>query len=155
MPDRFFLIKLIGTFFGVGYLPLIPGTFGTLAGLGVYYIFGSNPGVFLFLVVAVTAVGFLISGASVKAFGKKDPRPVVIDEVSGILISLIGLPFTLQWAIAAFLLFRIFDSVKPYPVNSAENIGGGLGIMCDDIVAGLYTSLLLQGVARLAAARVS
>lgn len=147
-----FIVKTISTFFYIGYLPLIPGTFGSMAGLLIFFLVKGN----LFIYTcAFIALGFLTSGRAEEAFGYKDASCIVIDEVAGMLLSLLFLPYNLKTIIIAFCLFRILDSIKPYPANKLQSLKGSLGIMSDDIVAGLYTNIILQVVLRLVSFRAS
>ena len=158
---------------GVGYLPLAPGTWGSIVGVGIYLLVrgiamkiffdagaGRNfnllhvyYGVIAFelvAIVAITLAGTWAASQVEKLSGKKDPGKVVIDEVAGQFIALIPVPFmlgTAWWAaILAFILFRFFDIVKPYPARRLESLEAGLGIMADDIVAGVYAAVVV-GVA--------
>jgi phosphatidylglycerophosphatase A len=155
---------------GVGYLPLAPGTWGSLVGIGVYVLargvamklffaagVGRNfnllhiyYGVIAFELIAallITLVGIWAASRTEMLSGRKDPGKVVIDEVAGQFIALIPVPFMIgaAWwpAILAFILFRFFDIVKPYPARKLESLRGGLGIMADDIVAGVYAGLVV------------
>jgi phosphatidylglycerophosphatase A len=155
---------------GVGYLPLAPGTWGSLIGIGVYvlirgalmkFFFDPAPhynfdllqvyyGVIAFelvTVLAIALVGIWAASRTEKLSGRKDPGKVVIDEVVGQFIALIPVPFVLgtAWwsAILAFILFRFFDIVKPYPARKFESLQGGLGIMADDVVAGAYAAIVV------------
>ncbi len=153
---------------GVGYLPLAPGTWGSIVGIGIYFglqsltdrlirwpirpnsvLFISPWSIFLaveFVAIAVIAlVGIWAATRTEKLSGRKDPGKVVIDEVAGQLIALLPVVPRLDsgWSsiIIAFVLFRLFDIVKPYPARRFEKLESGLGIMSDDIVAGLYAAL--------------
>ncbi len=139
-----YLSKLIATFFGVGYLPLIPGTFGSAAGAVIYYFLWRQEYIFYGVLFLLTMVGFGVCGIAEEAFGKKDPKYIVIDEVAGMLISFILVPFTWVNAFIVFVLFRFMDIVKPYPIRKLEKMPGAFGIMSDDIVAGVYANLLFQ-----------
>jgi phosphatidylglycerophosphatase A len=101
------------------------------------------------------AIGFLVAGRAEKLFGRKDARCIVIDETSGMLLSFMLIPYDIKFLIAAFALFRILDALKPYPAASFEKIKGSMGIMGDDIIAGLYANVILQVVLRLASLRTS
>jgi phosphatidylglycerophosphatase A len=150
-----FISKLTASFFFVGYLPLIPGTFGSLAGLAVYWFMSKNPLEYSFVTALITILGFWVSSEAEIVFGKKDDRRIVIDEVSGMLISLAFLPFDLRILVWGFLIFRLLDTLKPYPAGILQKLKGGSGVMMDDIVAGLYTNIVLQLVLRLAAFKTS
>lgn len=102
----------------------------------------SRPAVFLFVVV-VTAAGTWAAHEAERALGGKDPGAIVIDEVSGMALSVLTLPLTPGVLVAGFFLFRLFDIVKPYPVNTLQRLPGGVGVMIDDLIAGLYALLLL------------
>ncbi|MDQ2937076.1 MAG: phosphatidylglycerophosphatase A [Acidobacteriota bacterium] len=154
---------------GVGYLPLAPGTWGSLIGVGLYLLFrgtllnglngmarlGYWPQsqisyafvVFQLLgIFIITLVGVWAASRTEKLSGNKDPGKVVIDEVAGQLIALTAIPIGLEswWLIlVAFLLFRFFDIIKPYPARQLESLEAGLGIMSDDIVAGMYAALVV------------
>lgn len=141
-----FLTRLISTFFYTGYFPLIPGTAGSLAGLLVYFLVKNNPSVYIFTLAALLVLGFLASSRSEELIGRKDPSCVVIDEVCGMLLGLLFVPYDVKLVIIAFFMFRLMDTLKPYPVGRLERLKGGLGIMMDDIAAGLYTNIILQAI---------
>ncbi|MDD5432162.1 MAG: phosphatidylglycerophosphatase A [Candidatus Omnitrophica bacterium] len=150
------LVKILSSFFFVGYLPLIPGTFGSLAGILLIYCIGGNTSnVYLPFLLFLICIGYLVCTPAEKLMQKKDPKFIVIDEVCGMLISLLFIPFQTQWVIAAFLLFRILDTIKPYPAGQLERLKGSLGIMGDDIVAGIYTNIILQVVLRFTLVKAS
>jgi phosphatidylglycerophosphatase A len=149
------VIKTLSTFFFVGYLPLIPGTFGSLAALLLYYPIRNNSLYVLLAFLIVTAVGFLVCGRTEKLLQKKDPSYVVIDEVSGMFLSLLFLPYDLRIVIMGFFLFRLLDTLKPFPVSRLERLNGSLGIMSDDLLAGLYTNIVLQVLIRCTSFKVS
>lgn len=137
-------IKLVSTFFEVGSMPFAPGTLASAVGLLIAIIFSQN--VFLYLVVwaVITYFGFKTSGEMEKILKEKDPGCVVIDEVSGIMISFFLLPINTAVIFTGFFLFRAFDMFKIYPGNKLENKGGAYGIMMDDIMAGIYTNIVMQ-----------
>ena len=130
----------------VGYVPFAPGTAGSIVGLALYgaaVTVGGTP-VQLGLLAAVLAVGVWSSAASERHFRKTDPGVVVIDEVAGMLVTLLGLQVAWRGALAGFLAFRFFDVVKLFPARRAERLPGGWGVMADDVVAGLHAHLLLR-----------
>jgi phosphatidylglycerophosphatase A len=138
----------IATGFGAGYLPIVPGTFGTIVGalisMLLYYFFGTNfPLANALLFVATLLPAIYLAGEAEKHFGKKDASQIVIDEMSGFWLSILFHPFSFQLMIAAFLLFRFFDIVKPFPVCTIQKIRGGLGVVADDLVAAMYVNLAL------------
>ena len=149
-----FVNKAIVSVFFIGYLPLIPGTFGSLAGIGLFCLLRqANSFVYFLSLAIVILLGLSVSGRAEKLFNKKDPSRVVIDEVAGMLVALVFMPLDLRIIILGFILFRIFDTVKPYPADKIQNLHGAVGIMADDIIAGIYTNIVLQVVLNLAKAR--
>ena len=135
---------------GVGYLPLAPGTFGSLVGVAIFLALSRVPSGFLVLaILVVTFVGIWAGTRTEELAGRKDPGKIVVDEVAGQLIALFPLVFA-AWSIKlvmlSFILFRFFDIVKPYPANRLQDLKGGLGVMCDDLVAGAYAAIIVSGV---------
>ena len=137
--------KIISTFFGAGLYGKMPGTVGSAAALIVAVII-SAAGFELHwgLIIAVTVIGTWCSDRYSKKIGIKDPPEVVIDEVAGMWISMYAMPAS-YW-IPAFVLFRIIDILKPFPVNAAEKLPGGIGIMADDVLAGVFVNLILLAI---------
>ena len=130
----------------LGYVPVAPGTFGSAAGLVVLAAvrWSGSPALELTVIILLFAVGVWSANAAERHFGGVDPAPVILDEVVGMLITLAFLPVNITGAIVGFLLFRLFDVVKPYPAAQLEHLHGGLGIMADDAVAGVYAHLALR-----------
>ena len=129
-----------------GYFPIAPGTVGSAAGL-VFYAFvwwTGSPVVETGLILAVFAAGVWAATTAEQYFGGIDPGPIVIDEVVGMLITLAFIPVGWSAAIVGFVLFRIFDIIKPYPARQFERLHGGLGVMADDAMAGVYANLSLR-----------
>lgn len=135
------LIQLIGSGFGAGYLPWMPGTWGSVVGIGVAYGFSFLP-LYLSLISSITLV-FLsvwISGMAEQLSGQKDDQTIVIDEICGMALALLAIPFNLPNVLTAFLLFRFFDIAKISPARWFERrCQGGYGVVLDDVVAGAYT----------------
>lgn len=155
-------LSLAVTTFGVGYLPLAPGTWGSMVGVLIYLLFWfieSNAEIFLSQrnwtagqitawIHAVNLVIFLIfcligiwaANRATELFRHKDPSQAVVDEVIGQLIVFLFIPFDVHWyyVLAGFLLFRLFDIWKPYPIDSLQNLPAGIGVCADDILAGVY-----------------
>lgn len=152
---RNFIIKIITTFFYVGYLPFIPGTFGSLAGIILFYFVKNDTFVYGLVILILAILGLTFAGKAEKIFNRKDPRQVVLDEVVGMLLSLLFLPYDIKLVVSGFFLFRLLDTLKPYPIRWFEERHGSIGIMGDDIIAGLYTNIILQVVLRLALCRTS
>ncbi|MEP6782191.1 MAG: phosphatidylglycerophosphatase A [Acidobacteriota bacterium] len=140
------LAVLIATFGYVGYFPIAPGTAGSLAALALFALIRwiGMPAIELGAIVAVFAIGVWAASGTELALGRKDPGIVVIDEVLGMLITLALVPASIGGIVVGFLLFRLFDVVKPYPAAQLEHLHGGLGIMADDAVAGIYSHLALR-----------
>ena len=136
---------MVATGLGSGYAPFAPGTAGSLVGLALFWPLHRLPlGVQAVAVVLLFALGVAAAGHVARRLGIEDPGLVVVDEVVGMWVSLLGVPFTGVTAIAGFLLFRVFDVFKPYPARDLERLPGGWGIMCDDVMAGVYANLLLR-----------
>ncbi|MCM8795891.1 MAG: phosphatidylglycerophosphatase A [Candidatus Omnitrophica bacterium] len=150
-----FVIKIISSFFFIGYLPFIPGTFGSLAGLFLYFVFKDNYLFYILLLFVLMVTGFSLTGKAEEILGRKDAPCIVIDEVIGMLLALIFIPYEIKLLIIDFVLFRILDALKPYPSGMLQNLKGSLGIMSDDIIAGLYTNIILQVVLRFASFKIS
>jgi phosphatidylglycerophosphatase A len=138
------LILAVSSFFYVGYLPLIPGTFASAVGVLLFYLVKYSLVNFALLLSVLIILGFLVSGRAEKIIGRKDPRCVVIDEVCGMLVSFILIPYDVKLIIIGFLIFRLLDTLKPYPAYSMQDLKGSLGIMSDDLIAGMYTNIILQ-----------
>ena len=143
------MTKLFSTFFYLGYFPFAPGSAASLAGVVLCYALKDHIGWYVAVWAVVTFLGFFFAGEMEKITEKKDPSCVVIDEVSGMMISLFLLPFNGPVVISAFFLFRAFDMFKIYPANKLESLSGACGIMMDDIAAGIYTNVIMQVVVRL------
>jgi phosphatidylglycerophosphatase A len=141
---------LIATFFGIGYLPLGPGTWASGATVVLWWAAARTMSpdwllpVGALLAAAVTLLGIPPSTVVARESGRKDPGFVVIDEVAGQMIALIGAPLNWKYLLAGFILFRSFDIAKPFPLRRLEKLPEGTGIMMDDVGAGLYALVLLQ-----------
>jgi phosphatidylglycerophosphatase A len=132
--------------FGSGLAPIAPGTFGTLVAIPLYIAMAGLPiSVYLALVVLTFIVGVWICGRTATALGVHDHPAIVWDEVVGYLITMIAAPPQWYWLLVGFLLFRIFDIVKPWPARYFDRyVKGGFGIMIDDVVAGIYALVVMQ-----------
>jgi len=137
-----FIEKLIGSGFYSGFMPKAPGTYGSVVALLFYLIPGfENPTFLLTIITFFTIVGVGI-GTKFESIYGKDPKQCTIDEMVGMWISLLFIPKKIWFIILAFVIWRVFDIYKPFPVNIAEKLNGGLGIMLDDIVAAIYTLIV-------------
>jgi phosphatidylglycerophosphatase A len=142
------ILFIIATFFYVGYLPVAPGTWASLATTALVYFISPywQAPVYIQLVIifVVFLLGIPAASQAEKHFDKKDPRPCVIDEVAGQMISLLLIPHSIVLYAAGFFIFRFFDILKPFPIKHLEKAPHGLGIMIDDVAAGLYSLALLH-----------
>ena len=139
-----FFEKLIGSGFYTGYSPVVSGTVGSLVATLIYLIPGFEN---LYIIIPITAAFFLYGinvGTKFETKYGKDPAQCTIDEFVGTWISFIALPKTIGIVTATFLLWRILDILKPPPARNLEKLKGGLGIMIDDVVSGLYTLIIMH-----------
>jgi phosphatidylglycerophosphatase A len=152
------LAVFIATVAYCGYFPIAPGTVGSAAGLLFYALvwWTGSPLVEIGLIVCLFAAGVWAGTTAERYFGGVDPGPIVMDEVVGMLITLALIP-NLGWSalLAGFLLFRVFDVIKPYPAGRFEQLHGGLGVMADDAMAAVYANLALRGLIWLMPAWIS
>ena len=134
------------TGFGVGYSPIAPGTLGTLIAIPLYYFLSEIP----LPLYEITLVGFFflsvwISENAEIFFRKKDDQRIVIDEMMGFLITMLWIPKTTRFILIGFILFRLFDILKPFPIRRLErSLKGGWGVVLDDVMAGVYGNIILQ-----------
>ncbi|MFW5860993.1 MAG: phosphatidylglycerophosphatase A [Spirochaetota bacterium] len=142
------LKELLFTGLYTGYSPVMSGTAGTLLAVLIYIIeqqllgsYGCLANVLIVLVLLYPSFRLAESGESF--FGKKDASEIVIDEIIGFWIAMLFLPYNWVMVLMAFVLFRFFDIMKPFPINRLQKLRGGVGIMVDDIVAGIYTNIIL------------
>jgi len=140
------LALFIASFGYVGFFPFAPGTAGSLAALALFAFvrWVGMPAFEIGMIVVVLVAGIWSANGAERALGRKDPGPVVIDEVLGMLITLALLPVSMAGVVLGFLLFRLFDIVKPYPAGRLEHLPGGYGIMLDDAMAGVYAYVVLR-----------
>jgi phosphatidylglycerophosphatase A len=136
---------------GVGYLPLAPGTWGSMVGVLIFLLYtnfvtfaGYSMIAWIVFIVAVCAVGIWASAQAERIFDEEDPQRVVVDEVAGQLIAYSPVA-VLDWKhlLIGFVLFRLFDIWKPYPINKLQDLHGGFGVMADDILAGIYAAMII------------
>ena len=137
----------MATGFGAGYSPFIPGTAGTLVAIPVYYLFSFLP----FPLYEMTLLTFFffsswVSKQAEAVLGKKDDRRIVIDEIMGFLVTMLWMPPSLPTLIVGFILFRIFDILKPFPIRRLESVPSGFGVVLDDVMAGVYATISLRGI---------
>jgi phosphatidylglycerophosphatase A len=139
-------VFFVATGFLVGTVPFAPGTFGSIIGLPVSFLLSRLNllnSVICILAFILFAIG--IASAAEKIIKQKDPGQIVIDEIAGLMVTLAGVPFNLKTALAGFVIFRVFDILKPFPIRAIERrVGGGSGIVLDDVLAGIYGNLVLR-----------
>jgi phosphatidylglycerophosphatase A len=139
------LLKYIATLGFIGYLPLAPGTFGTLFAFLTIILLNPSVHLHILILLIILPVGIIASHRAEILTQEKDSRHIIIDEFCGFYFSLLLIPFTASSAITAFFLFRLFDILKPFPIRRLESsLSGGIGIMADDIMAAIYTNIILQ-----------
>ena len=134
----------VASAFGVGYMPLAPGTWGSAVGLALWFFLPASPTVQGVVILTLFVVGSWSGSVAERHFGRTDPGQVVIDEVMGMLITLFLNPVGWKGAIVAFLFFRVADVIKPFPANRLERLHGGVGVMADDAMAAVYANLALR-----------
>jgi len=139
-------VVCLATGFYIGSIPVAPGTFGTLPGLLLCFFLDRNSlTASILLVFMLIGLSIWIAGEAEKILAKKDPGCIVIDEIAGMAVTLVGIPFTIQTAVAGFLLFRFFDILKPPPICTVDRkMHGGAGIVLDDVIAGLFANVVLR-----------
>ncbi len=138
-------ILLLASGFGAGYVPLAPGTAGTLVAIPIFLILSSIP----FPLYELTILTFFffaswISGEAERSWGRKDHPRIVIDEIMGYLVTMLWVPKATLFMILGFFLFRFFDIAKPPPIRLTERVKGGYGVVLDDVLAGIYANIVLQ-----------
>ncbi len=140
------LAVILATFGYVGHFPVAPGTAGSAAALVLYALLRwvGSPALDVGVIAALFGVGCWAGSVAEVHYGRTDPGYVVLDEVMGMLLTLLFVPVTWVGVVVGFLLFRLFDIVKPFPARQCERLHGGLGIMADDAVAGVYGNLALR-----------
>ena len=135
--------------FGAGLVPRVPGTAGTLLAVPLYLLLRPLPLIGYFAVVTgLGAVGVWACGKTAAELGQDDPRPIVWDEVVGYLVTMVAAPAGWLWVVVGFLLFRLFDILKPWPIRELERrLKGGLGIVLDDVLAGIMALVVMRVIA--------
>ena len=129
----------------MGYAPVAPGTVASAAALVLLWLIHFTTLGLAWTVGVVTAVGLWAGGRVERVLGQKDPGIIVVDEVAGMALSVLVLPRTIPVLLVAFFLFRLFDVWKPFPARESQAFTGGLGVMIDDLIAGVYALILVMG----------
>jgi phosphatidylglycerophosphatase A len=140
------LILFCATGCGSGYAPVAPGTAGTAVGIVIFFLLSSfSLPLYLLTTLAFTFAAIWCAHQAALILQMKDPSLVVIDEIAGYLVTMASFPFTWQYVAAGFVLFRLFDIVKPFPARWIDRtVEGGYGIVLDDVAAGIYANIVLQ-----------
>jgi phosphatidylglycerophosphatase A len=140
------LAILLATVGYVGHFPIAPGTAGSAAALPLYVLvrMAGSSALDVAVILVLLAAGCWAGSVAETHYGRTDPGYVVLDEVVGMLITLLLVPVSVMGAVVGFLLFRLFDIFKPFPARQCEGLHGGVGIMADDVVAGIYGNLTLR-----------
>jgi phosphatidylglycerophosphatase A len=140
-------VHLLALGFGSGLAPKMPGTFGTLAALPVVVLLSyyASFSVYLIVTILVSIVGVRICGRTAEDMGVHDDSSIVWDEVAGMMITMLAVPLSWQTLLVGFLLFRLFDILKPWPISYLDkHVHGGFGIMIDDVLAGFFALGILH-----------
>ncbi|MDI7261847.1 MAG: phosphatidylglycerophosphatase A [Thermodesulfobacteriota bacterium] len=140
-----YFILILATGFGAGYSPIAPGTLGTLLAIPIYYFLSemSSP-LYELTLITFFFLSSWISGRAQQYFGKKDDQRIVIDEMMGFFITVLWVTKTPLLILVGFILFRFFDILKPFPIRRFEKVRGGFGVVLDDVLAGIYSNIILQ-----------
>jgi phosphatidylglycerophosphatase A len=138
------LITFLATGFGSGLSPFAPGTMGTLVGVVICLLCLPLPWPMRFLIViALSALSIYVSGQAEKIYKKKDDQRIVIDEIVGFQITMLPVAINVLNLFAGFVLFRIFDILKPFPIGNLQRLPGGWGVVIDDVAAGIYAGAVM------------
>jgi len=141
------LALLLSCWFGAGLVPRAPGTAGTAAALpAVLLVHAAGPAAGLAITAGFAALAIWGAGVSARVLGTEDPGEVVSDEVAGFMVALYLLPFTWTFLAGGFVLFRLLDILKPFPIRRLERLPGGTGVVLDDVAAGILANLILRGL---------
>lgn len=138
------VVKMLSSFFYLGYVPRIPGFFGSLGGLLFYFMVKHNLALYIGTLIVLTVLAFLVINKAEEIYGGKDAKAIVIDEAVGMMLALFLVPSKPVAIFLTFIFFRFFDVLKPFPIKWAEGQKSPLGVMLDDIIAGVYANLSVQ-----------
>ena len=146
MNEKF--IRILSAGFGSGFSPLVPGTAGTVVGIPLYWLFSFFPWpIWLISILAFTCLAWYVSDEAERLFGRKDAPCIVIDEIAGLQWTIFLVTPTVSHVALGFVLFRLFDIVKPFPARLFQDrLPGGCGVVADDLAAGVYANLVLQAL---------
>lgn len=143
-------VNFLALGFGSGLAPVAPGTFGTLVALPLYWWLALLPlEIYLAVVLVASLLGIWICGRANRSLQTEDHPGIVWDEICGYLLAMSAVPRAWHWMLVGFILFRAFDIVKPWPIRAVDrHLGGGTGVMLDDMIAGVFTLIVLHMVIR-------
>lgn len=143
------ITRFLGSIGFIGYIPVMPGTLGSLVGAAAAWFFIARISVpvnqYILICLAVSFFTFFVARNSEERFGSHDPSQFILDEVLGQMLTFVGIAFSWKAFITGFLYFRFLDIIKPYPVGKTQSVEGGAGICLDDIIAGIWACALLHG----------
>jgi len=145
MKDENKLVKNLATWFGLGNSPIMPGTVGTLGGIPLVMLLSlfQSDKIYFYFMMGFVFFSIFISEKAEKIYGEKDAQNIVIDEVIGYLVTMFLIPINIKTLVIGFLLFRFFDMTKIYPIKKLQDIKGGVGVVIDDVAAGLVANIIL------------
>ena len=138
------MLKHIATLGFIGYIPVAPGTFGSLAALAAFMFLRPSISLQVAILLIMIPLATISSHVAERLLNEKDSSHIIIDEFCGYFLSVLFVPYSAGYALAAFFLFRFFDILKPFPVGRMEKLKGGIGIVADDIMAAIYANAILQ-----------
>jgi len=139
------LVENLATWFGLGNSKIMPGTVGTLGAIPVVILLSlfNSVNIYFYFMMSFVFFSIFISGKAEKIYGEKDAQNIVIDEVIGYIVTMFLIPISIKTLIIGFLLFRFFDITKIYPIKKLQDIKGGVGVVIDDVAAGLVSNVIL------------
>lgn len=139
------IIKILSTGLGLGYIPKMPGTFGSLLGLALVFALPPlSSFIHFFVILVISLFAVWISDRAEKIFHEKDCQKIVIDEIAGVLFVFIGIPLNWATVVAGLVLFRFFDITKIPPIRQSQRLPNGWGVVVDDVIAGIFANIVLQ-----------
>lgn len=139
------IFKNIATLGFIGYLPVAPGTFGSLCGLIAFILLRPSVSVHILMLCTCVIIGCISAHYAESVLRVKDSQHIVIDEFCGYFLAVLFVPFSITYAVIAFFFFRLFDILKPFPIRSAElSLPGGIGVVADDLIAAIYANIAVQ-----------
>ncbi len=138
------ILRFIATSLYAGYIPIAPGTFGSILAIPLIILLSKNTNIYFIVTIAISIIGVIAAYHLGKVWHKKDDQRITIDEFAGMMVTLLFIKTTWWILIIGFILFRFFDIIKPLFIRSVERAPGGYGVMLDDIVSGIFANLCLR-----------